>query len=992
MGLLDKLKPQPRWKHTDAAVRLEGVRELDDPAELASLAEGDADARVRRAAVAKIDDPDVIGRVAAGDADADLRDRAAERLMAIACRGTGAEGSMADVRLMSRAVAALKDSRRLATVAKSDAPDSVRAEALAAVTDERTLGGVARQARHESTALAALKRLTDTGELLDVVLNAGHKTVSLAAFDRLEPSDPTLLGTIELRAQHKAVGRRARAILQGQEAAEAARQAAALDRQRRESNLIDSVEALVDVADSTAMHSELARLTEAWRALGVTETVAAERFEAAAAGVQETLVRRDREAAERADLDRVRAEAIATRQALCDRVETLDGDDVLAQLASLEDEWRALLPIACDGVEASQLSSRFASAVVACKARGEMGVSLMAARGSLETLVAEAESLMSTPDAAGVVDRWQVVSRQAAALDSLLRAASRPADDLRDRLDKVAERFATQTAAEKAEAENEREAVFVRARRLVERTHRASEADTLTLREGERLMRDLGAALDELTAAEATAEMARVAGELRTWQEKIAPRVRELREMDEWRKFANAQRQEQLISMAEAIVASLKSDEESGKASDLPATAKALREFHAEWQLVAEAPRQSAQRLWDRFRTATDLMRTRCEPFFAKRREERETARARRLAIVEESETLAASSEWANASARLQGLQTEWQSLPKPTSDLERELAQRFRAACNTFFVRRREDLADRKKVWNDNLARKEALCERAEQLAESTDWDAAAGEMKKLQAEWKTVGPVRKNKSDLVWTRFRAAADRFFERYHHRHELALASKLSEREAMVIELESLAGMPAADVPGDAAATVQHLRTNWNRAVPIPAPGMKPLADRWQSALAVLLSSHPGLFAGTELDPSAVVARMQKLVARVEGLVSVRRDAPSQNLSPTELLAARLRTALASNAMGGRSPETDKSRSVSDGAKDALTAWQRLPPVRTPEADALAERFGRACSKLGIGDFGRRHDSGRRSNRDSGSRPAEVSTPTHVTEEPEPATV
>ena len=56
---------------------------------------------------------------------------------------------------------------------------------------------------------------------------------------------------------------------------------------------------------------------------------------------------------------------------------------------------------------------------------------------------------------------------------------------------------------------------------------------------------------------------------LRTLQEQVAPRVRELREMDEWRRFANAQRQEQLIAMAEAIVASLKTEAEQARTSDL---------------------------------------------------------------------------------------------------------------------------------------------------------------------------------------------------------------------------------------------------------------------------------------------------------------------------------------------------------------------------------------------------------------------------------------
>src|SRR5688572_19893110 len=86
MGFLDKLKPQPRWKHADPSVRLEALRDLDDSLELGLLAESDSDVRVRRAAVAKLTTPDVLGRVAAHDADAETRDRAADRLVVLTSR------------------------------------------------------------------------------------------------------------------------------------------------------------------------------------------------------------------------------------------------------------------------------------------------------------------------------------------------------------------------------------------------------------------------------------------------------------------------------------------------------------------------------------------------------------------------------------------------------------------------------------------------------------------------------------------------------------------------------------------------------------------------------------------------------------------------------------------------------------------------------------------------------------------------------------------
>jgi hypothetical protein len=463
-------------------------------------------------------------------------------------------------------------------------------------------------------------------------------------------------------------------------------------------------------------------------------------------------------------------------------------------------------------------------------------------------------------------------------------------------------------------------------------------------------MRDLRTGLDA-AAAGGPRDVDEIASQLRALQEQVAPRVRELREMDEWRRFANGQRQEQLIAMAEAIVSSLKAEEDAGRPSDLAATAKALRELHAKWQEVADAPRAVAQRLWDRFRTATDFIRARCEVYFAKVREERVAALERKTAIVTEAEALAASNDWAKAPARFQELQTEWQALGPVSRDVGRDLAQRFRTACNAFFARRREDLAERKRVWSDNLAKKEALCARVEALVESTDWDAAASEIKRMQGEWKTIGPVRKNKSEAIWNRFRAGADAFFDRYHHRHEITLSSKLAEREALVVDLEALASLASADASADLSERVQQLRHTWNRSVPIPAAGMKPLADRWQAALAATVTAHPAAFAGTDLDPAAVIQRMGKLVARVESHLTELPSEPDSSTSQTELLAARLRSALASNAMGGRGNSEAKWRAAADAVKDAQAAWQRLPPARTPEAEALEARFRETCRRI-----------------------------------------
>ncbi len=966
MGLLDKLKPVPRWKHADPAVRLDAVRDLDDQGELATLAETDPDARVRRASLCRLTDTAVLGRVASGDADPETRDRASDRLVALATAD-------ADEPLALAAVRALVDVRRLSTIARGDAPEAVRIEALVRTTDERALSGIARHARHEPIAAGALDRLTDPAELIEVAQNSDHKDVALSALERLiaaaaasAPPDMSVVKSVEARTQQKAVSRRARAWIQEMEAADAARRAADEERRRRETALIEAVEragALPEGAGTEAARADLARLRDDWAACGAPDEAMLDRFAAAVRAAEASLARRDREIEEALERARARAEALATRDALCARIESLDldrDDDILAQLAPLEEEWRSLAPDVGAGPEADRLAERFARAVAACRKRHALGAMLAETRATLDALVVEAEGLVSHDDVARASQRLQALAREARGHATVLADASRPADDLLARLAAASaaltEREAALEAARAADAAKAGQARLAQLQRLVDRARRVVEAETITLREGDRLLRDIVAGLAGPT--DASPEIADAVRTLRALQEKVAPRVHELREMDDWRRFANAQRQEQLIAMAEAIVLSLKNEEQSSSASGLPATARALRELHAKWQDVADAPRQSAQKLWDRFRTATDFIRSRCEPYFAKLRDERQASLEKRTALVEEAESLASSSDWGRTAARFQELQTLWQELGPGPRDAVRELGQRFRAASNTFFARRREDLAARKKTWSDNMTRKEALCERAEALAQSTDWDPAVAEMKRLQAEWKTIGAVRRNRSEEIWDRFRAAADKFFERYHNRHQIALQTKLAERESMVQALEGLAATTNGDAPASLAADVQALRVTWNRSVPIPSPEVKVLVDRWDAALAQVIERHGAEFKGTDLDPAAIRQKMEKLVARVEGLVEAGADAkPGQ--SQTEQMAARLRSALASNAMGGRATEDAKWRSAIDVVKEAQASWLRLGPIRG--AEDLEGRFRAACRR--VHDQVRRHGHG-----------------------------
>jgi hypothetical protein len=498
--------------------------------------------------------------------------------------------------------------------------------------------------------------------------------------------------------------------------------------------------------------------------------------------------------------------------------------------------------------------------------------------------------------------------------------------------------------AKKAAAEKVLRQQVQRIDQLIERVHRRAEAEDLTLKEADKAARDLRAAI-ETPLSVPHHEREYLVERLKAALAALAPKLHELREMDEWKRFANAAVQEELIAQAEAL--SKKYDLE--KPEDMEKAARDLHEIQERWKTAAEAPRAQAQTLWHRYRQAADPIQAKAREFFAARAEERDANLKVKLALCEKAEALADSSDWIKTAEELKKLQAEWQAAgPVPRPDT-RIVWKRFRDACDRFFTRRNEDLAQRKEVWSTNQAKKEALCARAEELANSREWERTASEMRRLQAEWKTVGPVRRSKSEALWQRFRTAADHFFDRYKRRDEIEIESRQADREGLLQELEALLPAEGAEAaaPADLLEKVRSLRTRWNQSTTAVRHGSDPLSGRFVNTMERLLTTYPDAFKGTELDVEASRQRMEKLVAKLETFVAETDSKPETSQD----LAARLREALASNTIGGRAGEESKWRNMAEEVRQAQSSFARLVPVPGDTGRQLAERFHKACNRF-----------------------------------------
>jgi hypothetical protein len=472
--------------------------------------------------------------------------------------------------------------------------------------------------------------------------------------------------------------------------------------------------------------------------------------------------------------------------------------------------------------------------------------------------------------------------------------------------------------------------------------------DQVTLKAGDRALRDIRAALDDRAPLPSKKDRQEMQARLEQARTNLAPRVQALRDADEWQRWANLQVQEELCREMDA----LKTEE------NLDTASRRMRELQTRWKQVALAPRTQGEAMWRRFKTAQDEVYARTAAQFAAQNAERAANLERKQALCDRAVALADSSDWVKTAAEIQALQAEWKTIGPVSRGHEKAVWERFRGACDHFFTRRQEDLKRRKDDWAANLARKEALCEKAEALADSTEWESAGTQLKQLQAEWKTIGPVRKAKSEVIWQRFRAACDRFFDRYKHRDQIELQGKAAVRDAVIRELEALVpyeGAPA-EPPENLFNTVQDARLRWVGAPDLPRGVQQDLAARYHQALGRLVAAWPAAFTGTDLDPDATRKRMEKLAARIEELAP-EQSRPQAPLSPAELLAQQWRDRLAANTMtGGKnssSTDNDESRwrAAEQEVRSAQAQWARFGPLPAEIAGPLNERFQRACRRF-----------------------------------------
>ncbi len=821
MALTDLIVP--KWKHSDAQVRLQAVESLDEtekPHILEKLARTDPQPQVRVAAVEKLQDTELLSQIANEDGPAGM--------------------------------AALKRLHGIWHQAVLDPALDLdeRKSLLRKLGDERRLTAIACEVQEPSLREIATEQIQHPDNLAKVARSHCGYTVGIQIVERI--ADPAVLGHISQTASNKKVRKLAsekQARLQPPaEPDPPAETEAGLEA------LCGKMEALVFPETQEAGKKALDALETAWQALDPDKShPLRSRYSQARAKWEAELDRRSQQAAARAHLESLCQEAETQVREL----EAADWDlldDLQAEFEALKRQWEEsdtnLLPEKTrkgPRIRFEQACQAFDQVVTQKRderrCQESRVAALMACCEELAELC-EREKGTAEPDGdAG--DRFGAIQArwEAHYLDGPQTR------EIKARFEALCRDWNRKMAAEADKQAAEQEAEARRLAAICEAVEAAEEAEN---RAGlMRKVRNLQAEWGQLGALAPEQKQA-LADRFEAGCERFFQVQRAHWENLKWERWANYTQKLELCQIMER----LDGEQRVENAAFL------ARDAQERWKQIGPVDREKSDAIWERFRGACDRVYARCL-------EQKKALYQAAAAVLEQAE--AGPEEpgaWKEAAEQVKDIQAQWSNIGPLPRNLEGALWEEFQEACNRFFELQRAYFQDLDQQRQANLEARETLCQQAEALADSEDWFETARALRDLQAQWKAIGPVPKKAGEQQWRRFQTACNRFFQRL----EAIKPENRDGKEQLCQQAEALAA--EAEAGGelhDLAGRFMDLQRQWKAIGPVPEAEADALWERFRKPCDAFFAKRKAHLEKLEAEQAQNQAQKEALIAQAEAL-------------------------------------------------------------------------------------------------------------------------
>ena len=225
----------------------------------------------------------------------------------------------------------------------------------------------------------------------------------------------------------------------------------------------------------------------------------------------------------------------------------------------------------------------------------------------------------------------------------------------------------------------------------------------------------------------------------------------------------------------------------------------------------------------------------------------------------------------------MQELHQEYRETGPVAKELREQIWTRFKAASTVINKRHQQHFEALRSREEENLTKKTALCEQAEEIVKkenktSADWEKRTKEIIAIQQEWKTIGFAPQKMNVKIFERFRAACDDFFSRkgeFFKQLKAQFAENAEKKKALVEKAQALSDSTDWKATSDKLIALQK---EWKTIGMVP----KKIGDQlWHDFLAAcnhFFEARNAIHAGTRSEEHANLDKKRDIIAQLKAMI------------------------------------------------------------------------------------------------------------------------
>lgn len=219
-----------------------------------------------------------------------------------------------------------------------------------------------------------------------------------------------------------------------------------------------------------------------------------------------------------------------------------------------------------------------------------------------------------------------------------------------------------------------------------------------------------------------------------------------------------------------------------------------FKDITEKWKTLGFVDKKRNEELWEKLEAVKSK-------FFEEKRSHQEDIGKEmlqnldlKMELVEKAEAYANSENWKETSEIFKQLLEDWKKIGRTLPEKNEALWQKFIAAKNNFFDRKKLHTDQIKVEQEANYIKKLAIVEKAETIKDSTEWAITTQAYTDLMNEWKSLGSVPSEYGNSLWDRFSAAKEIFFNAKRAKTEVyksMLEENLTKKLALIDRAEAI---------------------------------------------------------------------------------------------------------------------------------------------------------------------------------------------------------